>query len=93
MENLNKFKIFQIYNQILIILNSGTVSLDDLYFNENEILLGKSRAKDEELTEFHKDMEPIHQKLRGGIFNIVNTLTININQNLCIAGGCGMNCC
>ena len=73
--------------------NSGTVSIDDLYSNEMEILLGKSRAKDEELTEFHKDMAHSTQKIYEEAFlNIVNTLYNKYkSKNLCIAGGCGMN--
>ena len=73
--------------------NSGTVSIDDLYSNEMEVLLGKSRTKDEELTDFHKDIAHSTQKIYEEAFlNIVNTLYNKYkSKNLCIAGGCGMN--
>ena len=73
--------------------NSGIVTIDDLYSSKIEILLGKSRAKDEELTDFHKDIAHSTQKVYEEAFlNIVNTLYKKYqSKNLCIAGGCGMN--
>lgn len=73
--------------------NSGTVSIDDLYSSEMEVLLGKSRTNNQELTDFHKDLAHSTQKLYEEAFiNIANTLYEKYqSKNLCIAGGCGMN--
>ncbi len=73
--------------------NSGTVTIDDLYSSKIENLLGKSRVKGDELTDFHKDIAHSTQKVYEEAFlNIVNTLHEKYqSKNLCIAGGCGMN--
>ncbi len=89
--NLKYFKFYK--SNFNYTWNSGTVSIDDLYSNEMEVLLGKSRTKNEELTDFHKDIAHSTQKIYEEAFlNIVNTLYNKYkSKNLCIAGGCGMN--
>ena len=73
--------------------DSGLVHVDNLYSNSLEKLLGRSRQKSEDLTQFHKDIAHSTQKLYEEAFlNIVNSLYEKYkSKNLCIAGGCGMN--
>lgn len=73
--------------------DNGKVEIDDLYNNKINILLGNERKKDEILTDFHKDLACSTQKLYEEAFiNILNNLHKKYkNENLCLAGGCGMN--
>ncbi len=73
--------------------STGSVYQDDLYSSQLEELLGKSRQKDEEINDFHKDIAHSAQKLYEESFlNIVNFLYEKYkSKNLCISGGCGMN--
>ena len=72
---------------------NGKVEIEDLYSDKIKTLLGPERIKGEELTEFHKDMAHSIQKVYEEAFlNILNNLYEKYqNDNLCIAGGCGMN--
>tara|TARA_B100000427_G_C15513916_1_gene597394 strand:+ start:1079 stop:2818 length:1740 start_codon:yes stop_codon:yes gene_type:complete len=63
-------------------------------FSDNLIkFLGNVRKKNEEITQFHKNIASSTQKIYEEIFiKIVNDLyEENKNKNLCISGGCGMN--
>ncbi len=73
--------------------DDGKVEIDDLYNNKIHILLGNERKKDEILTDFHKDLACSAQKLYEEAFlNILDSLYKKYkNENLCLAGGCGMN--
>ena len=72
---------------------NGEVEIEDLYSEKIKTLLGPERIQGEELTEFHKDMAHSIQKIYEEAFlNILNNLYEKYqNDNLCIAGGCGMN--
>ena len=72
---------------------NGKVEIEDLYSDKIKTLLGPERIQGEELTEFHKDMAHSIQKIYEEAFlNILNNLYEKYqNDNLCIAGGCGMN--
>jgi carbamoyltransferase len=72
---------------------NGKVEIEDLYSEKIKTLLGPERIQGEELTEFHKDMAHSIQKIYEEAFlNILNNLYEKYqNDNLCIAGGCGMN--
>jgi carbamoyltransferase len=72
---------------------NGKVEIEDLYSDKIKTLLGPERIHGEELTEFHKDMAHSIQKIYEEAFlNIINNLYEKYqNDNLCIAGGCGMN--
>ena len=73
--------------------DNGKVEIDDLYSNKIYSLLGNERKKDEILTDFHRDLACSAQKLYEEAFlNILNHLYKQYEiENLCIAGGCGMN--
>jgi carbamoyltransferase len=72
---------------------NGKVEIEDLYSNELINLLGLEKKKDEPLNDFHKDLAHSAQKVYEEAFiNILNNLYDKYqNENLCIAGGCGMN--
>ena len=54
---------------------------------------GKPRIKNNEITQFHKDLAHSTQALyEKAYFNLLNKIYENYkNENICIAGGCGMN--
>jgi len=72
---------------------NGKVEIEDLYTDKIKNLLGPERIQGEELTDFHKDLAHSTQKVYEEAFiNILNNLYEKYqNDNLCIAGGCGMN--
>ena len=72
---------------------NGKVEIEDLYTHKIIDLLGPERKKEETLTDFHKDLAHSTQKVYEEAFiNILNNLYNKYqNENLCIAGGCGMN--
>ncbi len=71
----------------------GKVEIDNLYSNKLEELIGPERKKEEDLNQFHKDLAHSTQKVYEEAFlNILNNLHEKYQiDNLCIAGGCGMN--
>ena len=89
--NLNYFKFFK--KNFSYKWDSGKVIIDDLYSNELINLLGPDKKKSETIDDFHKDIAHSTQKLYEEAFlNILNNLFNKYqNDNLCIAGGCGMN--
>ena len=64
-----------------------------MYTDKIKTLLGPERNQGEDLTNFHKDLAHSTQKIYEEAFlNILNNLYDKYqNDNLCIAGGCGMN--
>ena len=64
-----------------------------MYTDKIKTLLGPERIQGEDLTNFHKDLAHSTQKIYEEAFlNILNNLYDKYqNDNLCIAGGCGMN--
>jgi carbamoyltransferase len=72
---------------------NGIVEIDDLYSNKLTELFGTERKKDEPLKQFHKDLAHSAQKVYEEAFlNILHNLYNKYqSDNLCIAGGCGMN--
>jgi carbamoyltransferase len=72
---------------------NGIVEIDDLYSNKLTELFGIERKKDEPLNQFHKDIAHSTQKVYEEAFlNILHNLYNKYqSDNLCIAGGCGMN--
>lgn len=72
---------------------NGIVEIEDLYTDKIKSLLGADRTQGEELTQFHMDLAHSTQKVYEETFlNILNNLYEKYqNDNLCIAGGCGMN--
>ena len=73
--------------------DNGKIEIEDLYTNKIIDLLGLERKKNEPLNDFHKDLAHSTQKVYEEAFiNILNNLYNKYqNENLCIAGGCGMN--
>ena len=72
---------------------NGEPKIGKVFSSELEKLLGTHRKKDEDLTQYHKDVAASTQKIFEEILiNIVNDLyEKNRNENLCISGGSGMN--
>ena len=72
---------------------NGKVEIDDLYSKQLIDLLGAERQKNYPLSQFHKDLAHSTQKVYEEAFlNILNNLYNKYQiDNLCIAGGCGMN--
>jgi carbamoyltransferase len=72
---------------------NGKIEIDNLYSKKLVEFLGNERKKDDPLTQFHKDIAYSTQKVYEEAFlNIVNNLYDKYQiENLCIAGGCGMN--
>ena len=72
---------------------NGEPKIGKVFSSELEKLLGNHRKKDEDLTQYHKDVAASTQKIFEEILiNIVNDLyEKNRNENLCISGGSGMN--
>tara|TARA_Y100000389_G_scaffold205079_1_gene262792 strand:- start:4892 stop:6646 length:1755 start_codon:yes stop_codon:yes gene_type:complete len=72
---------------------SGSPHVGILYSQELEKLLGPARKKNEELTQYHKDIAHSVQAMYEEVFfNLLNKLHKKYNlNNLTIAGGCGMN--
>jgi carbamoyltransferase len=72
---------------------NGEPKISKVFSSELEKLLGTHRKKDEDLTQYHKDVAASTQKIFEEILiNIVNDLyEKNRNENLCISGGSGMN--
>ena len=64
-----------------------------LYSDKIYEILGKPRIKNSEITQFHKDLAHSTQALyEKAYFNLLNKIYENYkNENICIAGGCGMN--
>ena len=56
-------------------------------------ILGKPRGKNDEINQFHKDLAHSTQALyEKAFFNLLNKIyKIYKIENICIAGGCGMN--
>ena len=72
---------------------NGIVEIDDLYSNKLTELFGAERKKSEPLNQFHKDLAHSAQKVYEEAFlNILHNLYNKYkSDNICIAGGCGMN--
>jgi carbamoyltransferase len=68
-------------------------SVGKLYSDQLVTLLGSPRAKDETLTQMHKDIAASCQKMYElALFNLLNYLQDKYKlENLCLAGGCAMN--
>ena len=64
-----------------------------LYSDKLEGLLGKTREKNDELTQFHKDIAASAQAMfEEALFHILNTLSEKSGlDSICVAGGCGNN--
>ena len=89
--NLNYFKFHK--ENFNYRWENGKVEVEDLYSNKLINLLGLEKKQDEPLNDFHKDLAHSTQKVYEEAFiNILNNLYDKYqNENLCIAGGCGMN--
>jgi len=73
--------------------NNSSPFVGRLFSSELETLLGRARQKDEELTQFHKDIaHSVQAMFEEALFHLLNKLYAEHGlENLCIAGGCGMN--
>ncbi len=73
--------------------DNGSPSVGRLFSDQLADLLGPVREKGEELTQRHKDIAHSVQKMyEEAFFHLLNTLYKRHGiENLCIAGGCGMN--
>ena len=89
--NLNYFKFHNENFQYK--WENGKVEIENLYSDKIKTLLGPERIQGQELTDFHKNLAHSTQKVYEEAFlNILNNLYEKYqNDNLCIAGGCGMN--
>ena len=72
---------------------NGEVKIGNLYSNKICEILGKPRGKNDEINQFHKDLAHSTQALyEKAFFNLLNKIyKIYKIENICIAGGCGMN--
>ena len=72
---------------------NGVPSVGRLFSDKLAELLGLAREKGEELTQRHKDIAHSVQKMyEEAFFHLLNRLhERHGSDNLCIAGGCGMN--
>lgn len=73
--------------------NGGVPSVGRLYSDELESLLGKSRAPDEKISQYHMDIASSAQLMYEEAFlNLINKLYSKYgSKNLALAGGCAMN--
>ena len=72
---------------------NGEAKIGNLYSNKICEILGKPRGKNDEINQFHKDLAHSTQALyEKAFFNLLNKIyKIYKIENICIAGGCGMN--
>ena len=72
---------------------NGSPSVGTLFSSELEKLLGPARTKDEELTQYHKDIaHSVQAMYEEAFFHLLNNLYSKYNfESIAIAGGCGMN--
>ena len=72
---------------------NGSPSVGTLFSSELEKLLGPARAKDEKLTQHHKDIaHSVQAMYEEAFFHLLNNLYSKYNlESIAIAGGCGMN--
>lgn len=72
---------------------NGTPTVGRLFSTELENLLGRSRNKNDDLTQFHKDIAASAQTMfEIALFHMLNKLSAVAETDcLCIAGGCGNN--
>ena len=73
--------------------DGGSPQLGILFSNKLEKLLGPVRKKNEELTQFHKDIaHSVQVMYEEAFFHLLNNLHKKYRlDNLAIAGGCAMN--
>lgn len=89
--NLNYFNHHK--KKIAYQWNDGTPVFKDLYSKNLENLLGPSRNKSEPITQHHIDIAYATQFIyEKAFFHLLNKIHSKYScENLCIAGGCGMN--
>jgi carbamoyltransferase len=73
--------------------NNGSPSVGKLFSDELEGLLGKARGKNDDLTQFHKDIAASAQAMfEVALFHMLNKLSDKTGlDSICLAGGCGNN--
>ncbi len=73
--------------------DGGSPQTGILFSNKLEKFLGPARKKNEELTQFHKDIaHSVQAMYEEAFFNLLNNLHKKYKlDNLAIAGGCAMN--
>jgi carbamoyltransferase len=92
-------------SQLITLMGNGTFELNlryfdfmsfikpKLYANTMLELLGNPRYPDEELTQRHFDIAAaVQAKYEDTLFHILNHNKIKETDNLCLGGGCAMNC-
>ena len=89
--NLNYFRHHK--EKIEYLWDKGSPNVGTLYSSELIKLLGPARLKNEDITQYHKDIAcSVQAMYEEAFFNLLNNLfkKYKIN-NLALAGGCGMN--
>ncbi len=73
--------------------NNGSPSVGKLFSDALEDLLGKARQKNDDLTQFHKDIAASAQAMfEVALFHMLNKLSEKTGlDSICLAGGCGNN--
>jgi len=73
--------------------NNGSPSVGKLFSDALEELLGKARQKNDDLTQFHKDIAASAQAMfEVAFFHMLNKLSEKTGlDSICLAGGCGNN--
>ena len=73
--------------------NNGSPSVGKLFSDALEDLLGKARQKNDDLTQFHKDIAASAQAMfEVALFHMLNKLSDKTGlDSICLAGGCGNN--
>ncbi len=73
--------------------NNSSPSVGRLFSDALEDMLGKARQKDDDLTQFHRDIAASAQAMfEIALFNMLNKLSDTTGlDSICLAGGCGNN--
>ena len=73
--------------------NNGSPTVGKLFSDALENLLGEARQKEDDLTQFHKDIAASAQAMfEIALFHMLNKLSDTTGLNsICLAGGCGNN--
>ena len=99
----NVFK--EVFSQLVVLLDNGKFELNLRYFDFMSFtkpkmytetmlgLLGDPRLPDEELSQRHFDIAAaVQAKYEETVFHILNHIPDRKTDNLCLSGGCAMNC-
>lgn len=78
---------------VAMVWESGEPTIGTVFDESLEALLGPARAKDEPITQYHKDLSASMQAMyEEAFFHLLNHVHQDTaSERLCLAGGCAMN--